>query len=108
MALEKLESIYRSAIVVNNIMIHGESAYPRPIAIVNPNEKVLVAKAKEVGVGQHDMFTDRRVRMAVLKELQGAGRAAGLSSLETVVGVVLVEEEWTPANVSADLFWVFQ
>ena len=105
-ALEKLESIYRSAIVVNNIMIHGESGYPRPIAVVNPNEKVLSAKAAELGVGQHDMYQNLKVRQAVLKELQAAGKQAGLTSLETVVGVVLVDGEWTPLNVSSTYFFV--
>ncbi|KAM7204930.1 hypothetical protein V8F20_003392 [Naviculisporaceae sp. PSN 640] len=97
-ALEKLESIYRSAIVVNNVMIHGDSNNPRPIAVVSPNEKVLADIAAKLRVSQHDMYRNRLVRQAVLKELQAVAKKSGLSSLETVVGVVLSEEEWTPAN----------
>lgn len=99
-ALEKLESIYRGVIVVNNLMIHGDSDNPRPIAIISPNEKVLASIAAELGVDRHEMYHNGKVRQAVLKELQSTAKNAGLSSLETVVGVVLVDDEWTPANVS--------
>lgn len=98
-ALEKLESVYRGVIVVNNVMVHGDSDNPRPIAVVSPNEKVLASKAAELGVGEHEMYQNSKVREAVLKDLQAAARNAGLSPMETVAGVVLVDEEWTPANV---------
>jgi long-chain acyl-CoA synthetase len=99
-ALEKLEAVYRSAQVVLNLMIHGEGAYPRAIAVVCPNEKILAELAAELGVDEHAMHCDPRVNAAVLKQLHAAGRKAGLSSLETIAGVVVVEEEWTPFNVS--------
>ena len=37
---------------------------------------------------------------SVLKELQSAGRAGGLSGIEIIEGVVVSDEEWTPQNVS--------
>ena len=37
----------------------------------------------------------------VLKELQAAGKQGGLSGIEIIEGVVLTDEEWTSANVSA-------
>ncbi len=46
------------------------------------------------------MYHDARVRGQVLKDLLAIGRKAGLTSLETVQGLVLVEDEWTPASVS--------
>lgn len=100
-ALEKLEAVYRGAVFVHNIMVHGDSGNPRPIAVVVPNEKALMEKAKELGVsteGPHEMHRIRKLRDAVLKELQSVGRAAGLSGMETVAGVVLVDDEWTPVN----------
>ncbi|KAJ4306040.1 long-chain fatty acid-CoA ligase [Collariella sp. IMI 366227] len=97
-ALEKLEAIYRGAAYVQNIMVHGDSAAPRPIAVVVPNEKVLLEKAKELGVDEHGMHADKRVRGAVLKALQAVAKKEGLSGMETVSGVVLVDEEWTPVN----------
>lgn len=100
-ALEKLEAIYRGAVFVQNIMIHGDAANPRPIAVVVPNEKALAEKAKELGISNEapsQMHKNRKLRDAVLKELQSVGRAAGLSGMETVAGVVLVDDEWTPVN----------
>ncbi|GAB1315713.1 long-chain fatty acid-CoA ligase [Madurella fahalii] len=98
-ALEKLEAIYRGSAYVQNIMIHGESAYPKPIAIVVANEKNLAEKAKELGVDvDGELHRDKRVRGEVLKGLQGVAKQAGLSAMETVAGVVIVGEEWTPGN----------
>ncbi|KAI0026092.1 hypothetical protein F4780DRAFT_718441 [Xylariomycetidae sp. FL0641] len=99
-ALEKLESVYRGSQYVNNLMIHGDSTQPRPIAIISPNEKTLGELAKSLGVDHADMHTDNKVKDAVHKDLIATAKKAGLSSLEMVTGVVLVEEEWTPASVS--------
>jgi long-chain acyl-CoA synthetase len=99
-ALEKLETVYRASQLTTNLMIDGSPDHPRPIAIVMPNEKALVAKAKALGVDEHDMHADARVKDAVLKDLLGAAKAAGLAPLEMVAGVVLSDEEWTPASVS--------
>jgi long-chain acyl-CoA synthetase len=107
-ALEKLEAIYRGAACAQNIMVHGDSSAPRPIALVVGNEKVLAQMAKEAGVAEGaDLYKDGKVRGAVLKALQGLARKEGLSGMETVAGVVLLEEEWTPANVSILLFLFF-
>ncbi|KAK4154762.1 hypothetical protein C8A00DRAFT_32430 [Chaetomidium leptoderma] len=97
-ALEKLEAIYRGVGYVQNMMVHGDSGCARPIALVVANEKALAKKAGELGVDQGRMHADPKVRGAVLKALQDVARKEGLSGMETVAGVVVVEEEWTPAN----------
>ncbi|KAL1840315.1 hypothetical protein VTJ49DRAFT_568 [Mycothermus thermophilus] len=99
-ALEKLEAIYRGVNYVQSIMVHGESSHPRPMALVVPNEKALAHAAGELGIHpeQHNLHKDKKVRGVVLNALQEAARSEKLSAMETVVGVVLVEEEWTPAN----------
>jgi long-chain acyl-CoA synthetase len=99
-AVENLEAIYRGAAFVQAIMVHGDGGYARPVAVVVPNDKALAEKARELGVDEHDMHRDKKVRGAVLKALQGVGKKAGLSPLEMVGGVVIADEEWTPANVS--------
>jgi long-chain acyl-CoA synthetase len=38
------------------------------------------------------------MQTVVLKELQAAGKAGGLAGIEIIDGVVLADEEWTPAN----------
>ncbi|KAK5994974.1 Acyl-CoA synthetase FUM16 [Cladobotryum mycophilum] len=97
-ALEKLESVYRGAQIVANVLIHADPDHTRPIAVIFPNEKVLVAKANELGVNEHSMHSDAKVVGAVLKDLQASAKQAGLSGLETVGGVVITDEEWTPAS----------
>ncbi|KAK4134971.1 acetyl-CoA synthetase-like protein [Trichocladium antarcticum] len=97
-ALEKLEAIYRGSGFVQAIMVHGDSHYERPLALVVPNDKVLAETARELGVEEGAMHTDKKVRAAVLKALQDVGRKAGLSPIEIVGGVVIADEEWTPAN----------
>lgn len=99
-ALEKLESVYRGAQSVGNVMVHADAEHSRPIALIMPNEKVLTEKARELGVDAHSMCHDSKVRGAVLKELQTMAKNGGLSGMETVAGVVITDEEWTPDNVS--------
>ncbi|KAI2633380.1 acetyl-CoA synthetase-like protein [Xylaria nigripes] len=97
-ALEKLEAIYRGSAYVHNLMVHGESSAPRPIAIISPNEKQLIELAKSLNVEHHDMHHDKKVRDAVHKDLIAVGKKAGLNGLEMISGVVLVEDEWAPTN----------
>lgn len=99
-ALEKVESVYRGVQVVANVMVHADAEHSRPIALIMPNEKVLAEKAKELGVDEHSMFHNSKVRGDVLKELQARAKSGGLSGMETVAGVVITDEEWTPDNVS--------
>ncbi|PNY28678.1 Long-chain-fatty-acid-CoA ligase 1 [Tolypocladium capitatum] len=97
-ALEKVESVYRGSQTVINVMVFADADCSRPIAIIAPNEKVLAEKAKELGVDEHSMHHDPKVRDAVLKDLQLTGKRAGLSSMEIVAGVVITDEEWTPPS----------
>ncbi|RYP03316.1 hypothetical protein DL764_005212 [Monosporascus ibericus] len=99
-ALEKLEAIYRGSAYVNNIMVYGDSAHPRAIAVVSPNEKPLADLAKSLGVdgNSHSIHAHDKVRDAVFKDLVAVGKRAGLTGLEIISGVVLVDDEWTPVN----------
>ncbi|PSR99131.1 hypothetical protein BD289DRAFT_458689 [Coniella lustricola] len=102
-ALEKLESVYRSSKAVQNLMVHGDSEHARPIAVVFVNEPALKEIARGIdGVKDPEVVTgllrDRKVKDAVLKDLLAQGKAAGFSGLEMITGVVLTDEEWTPQN----------
>lgn len=101
-ALEKLESVYRSSKAVQNIMVHGDSDHPRPVAIIFVNEPAVKDMAKSIGVDpdDHDLLQNEKLVDAVLKDLLAQGKAANLTSLETIAGVVLTDDEWTPQNVS--------
>ena len=100
-ALEKLESIYRAATVVANICIYADQTKTKPIAIIVPAEPALKKLAESVGVkgeSLEELVHDKKVKAAVLRELQAAGRAGGLSGIEIIEGVVVSDEEWTPQN----------
>lgn len=103
-ALEKLESIYRSATVVANICVYADEQRTKPVAIIVPAEPALKKIAEQVGVqggGIEDLSYNSKVQSAVLKELQQVGKAGGLSGIEIIEGAVLADEEWTPQNVSS-------
>ncbi|KAK3390542.1 hypothetical protein B0H63DRAFT_410460 [Podospora didyma] len=100
-ALEKLESIYRSATVVANICVYADSTKTKPIAIIVPAEPALMKLASSIGIegeGLESLVHEKKLQQAVLKELQAAGRAGGLSGIEIIEGVVVSDEEWTPQN----------
>ncbi|ROW09567.1 hypothetical protein VMCG_02657 [Cytospora schulzeri] len=100
-ALEKLESIYRSATVVANICVYADDSKAKPIAIIVPAEPALkkIAEANGIeGSVLEELVHNKKLQGVVLKELQAAGRAGGLAGIEIIEGVVLSDEEWTPQN----------
>ncbi|KAI1848927.1 hypothetical protein JX266_005355 [Neoarthrinium moseri] len=97
-ALEKVEAVYRGSQYVQNLMVYGDSAHPRAIALVSPNEKALADLAQSLGVPEKAMHSDKKVRAAVLKDLQTVGKNGGLGGLEMICNAVLVDDEWTPAS----------
>ena len=102
-ALEKLEAVYRGSQTVANVMVHADPNHSRPIAVIMANEKVLAEEAKKLGVDEHSMHSDKKVRSLVLKDLQTTGRRGGLAGMEIVAAVVITDAEWTPASVSLSL-----
>lgn len=105
-ALEKLESIYRSATVVANICVFADDSKAKPIAIIVPAEPALKKLAQANGIDGstlEELVHNKKLNGAVLKELQNAGRAGGLAGIEIIEGVVLSDEEWTPQNVRVPL-----
>lgn len=107
-ALEKLESIYRSATIVANICVYAASDKNKPIAIIVPAEPALKKLAQQnniEGNGLEDLVHSKKLNGIVLKELQAAGKAGGLNNFEIIDGAVMSEDEWTPANVSHAPCW---
>ncbi|KAH8656196.1 long-chain-fatty-acid-CoA ligase-like protein [Tricladium varicosporioides] len=100
-AIEKLESIYRSATVVANICVYADAQKTKPVAIIVPAEPALKKLAEKIGVegtGIEDLVHNQKVQDTVLRELQQAGRQGGLSGIEIIEGAILADEEWTPQN----------
>ncbi|KAK3044625.1 hypothetical protein LTS18_000785 [Coniosporium uncinatum] len=100
-ALEKLESVYRSAEVVANICVYAATDKNKPIAIIVPAEPALKKLGSENGCSGESieqLVHDEKLQGVVLKQLQDAGRKGGLQGIEIIDGVVMSDEEWTPQN----------
>ncbi|CVL13278.1 related to long-chain-fatty-acid--CoA ligase [Fusarium proliferatum] len=97
-ALEKLESVYRGTQTITNIMVHADSEHSRPIAVIVPNQTVLVEKIKGLGVDEHSMHYAPKVHSLILKDIQTAGKRSGLAGMEIVSDIVITDEEWTPLS----------
>ena len=100
-ALERLETIYRSSQYVQNIMIYATSEANKPMAVIFAHEANLKELHSLAGNDAGDfeaVCKNKAVRDAVLKDLNAVGKKAGLKPLETLQTVVVSSEEWTPAN----------
>jgi long-chain acyl-CoA synthetase len=104
-ALERLESTYKSCSLVANICVHAVPDAKQPMALIFPHESNLrhfLSSASLSGVDTSaDLATlchSKAVAEAVLKECNAVGKKAGFKALETLEAVVLTPEEWTPEN----------
>ena len=100
----QLESVYRAANIVSNICVYASPARAKPIAIVIPSPKILIALASSNNITPNpldQLIRDPQTKELVLKELQNMGKKAGLAPFEIIEGVVLADEEWSSQNVSA-------
>ncbi|KAL8800048.1 MAG: hypothetical protein Q9182_005448 [Xanthomendoza sp. 2 TL-2023] len=100
-ALEKLESIYRSCSLVANICVYAAEDKVKPIAIVVPVEAALKSIAMQNSISGDSLETlasDAKLHQLALKEIQDVGKKGGLVGIEIVDGLVMAKEEWTPQN----------
>ncbi|KAI9055012.1 hypothetical protein LZ554_002153 [Drepanopeziza brunnea f. sp. 'monogermtubi'] len=100
-ALEKLESTYRSSGIALNLCVYAAADRSKPIAVVIPAPVALQRVAEENGIEgktYEQLVHDDRIKKLVLKELQATGKKAGLAGFEILDGIVLTDAEWTPLN----------
>ncbi|OLL22376.1 Long-chain-fatty-acid--CoA ligase 1 [Neolecta irregularis DAH-3] len=99
-ALEKLESIYRSTPEVANICVYADQSKVKPIAIIVPAEAALKKVASEEGVtGElEELVLSEKIIKAVHNKVLAQGKKGGLSGIELLQNVVLVSDEFTPQN----------
>ncbi|PWN87587.1 acetyl-CoA synthetase-like protein [Acaromyces ingoldii] len=93
-AIEKLESTYKSCDYVQNICVHADPDAKQPMALVFPREEAF-RKLPGAGSGADlsNLCEKRELATAMLKELNAVGKNAGLKSLEQLQTVVLVPED---------------
>lgn len=102
-ALEKLESIYRSNPYVQNICVYADQTKVKPVGIIVPNLGPLSELAKEEGIidNKDDIechLHDSKLQSVVLEKLLKTGKSQGLNGIELLQGIVFCSEEWTPQN----------
>ncbi|UZJ56875.1 hypothetical protein CBS101457_006195 [Exobasidium rhododendri] len=93
-AIEKLESSYKSCDYVQNLCVHAHPDAKQPMAIVFPREDNF--RKLPGASGGEDLATlcsKKELASAVLKELNAVGKQAGFKSLEMLQTVVLVPED---------------
>ncbi|CAG8631429.1 4101_t:CDS:2 [Ambispora gerdemannii] len=101
-ALEKLESVYKSCLYVSNIMVYADAYQSKPVALVFPAEPRIKELAKEKGLGSNLNFEQlckhKDVVAAVLQSCLAQAKKAGLKPVEMISAVDLTHEEWTAQN----------
>ncbi|KAK4702079.1 long-chain acyl-CoA synthetase, partial [Phenoliferia sp. Uapishka_3] len=123
-ALERLESVYKSCQFVANICLHADSNANKAMAVRAPlpspqsslltstmNAQIIfphesnvrhMVKEKSIPVGDHadlnELCHNEAINKAIMAELNMVAKKAGLKPLETLQSIVLTPEEWTTAN----------
>jgi long-chain acyl-CoA synthetase len=103
-ALEQLESTYKSCYLVANICVYADAEAKQPIGIIIPHEvnlrHALEAKSNlaDASIQLSDLCANKVVQDLVLKECNAIGKKNGFRAMEILEAVVLTAEEWTPEN----------
>jgi len=107
-ALERLESIYKSCNLVANICVHVIPDAKQPMALVFPHESNLrhfLENNSPAGVPAdvksmdfHALCANKAVAAAVLKECNTLGKREGFKNIEILEAMVLTPDEWTPES----------
>ncbi|KAG0259253.1 long-chain fatty acid-CoA ligase [Mortierella polycephala] len=97
-ALEKLESVYKSTAYCNNICVYADSMQSKPVALVVASEPRILELAKAKGIESRDLAVlcqDKVIVKAVFDACLATAKRAGLKPAEMLQGVYLESEEWT-------------
>lgn len=97
-ALEKLESIYKSCVYITNICVYADSLFPKPIALAVVSEPVIRKLAAEKKVSETDfekLCASEDIKKPILKALLDQGKEGGLKGAELLFDIHLCHEEWT-------------
>lgn len=106
-ALEKLESVYRSNPLVLNLCVYADQTKVKPIAMIIPNEGHFMQYLKDQKIfsesqleskSMSQLCVDKKVTKAVLDSILSTGKSQGLKGIELLQNVVLIDDEWTPQN----------
>ncbi|CAG8484402.1 9547_t:CDS:2 [Scutellospora calospora] len=100
-ALEKLESVYKSTLFISNICVCANSFLNKPVALIHPVEAQLRNVAKEKNLGNMDfeqLCSNKEITTTVFQACLTQAKKAGLKPAEMLGDITLVPDEWTPQN----------
>lgn len=101
-ALEHLESVYKSVPFVANGAVIASPDHSKPAMVIMAHPQNLPAFSKKNNIGggadlEH-LVHDPKVISACLKELNETGKKQGLKGMELLEAIVLTADEWTPES----------
>ncbi|KAJ3296881.1 long-chain fatty acid-CoA ligase [Rhizoclosmatium sp. JEL0117] len=103
-ALEKLESMYKTSKFVQNICVYADPEQTYPVALIQPIEKELKATAAALDknvTAEHELeelCSRKDIKNAVLASFAEIHKATKLQGAEKIGAVFISKEEWTPQN----------
>jgi len=98
-ALERLESNYKSSSLVSNICLYASSDARQPMAIVFPREDALRTELERAGHSElvkhelEDICHEKVVSDLICKDLNRIGRSSGYATMELLHCVIVIPEE---------------
>lgn len=98
-ALEKLESVYKSCYYIENMCVHADSMHSKPVGLIVPIEAPFRKFLAENGIENKDwkaLCESKDARQTVLKSLQEHAKNSGLKGNEIISDLWICKDLWTP------------
>lgn len=103
-ALEKLEAVYKTCTLCQNVCVYADPEYGFAVAVVCASLSDLSEFAREKGLIKEDhlemcdLIEFKECKEEVFKMMIETGRKAGFRGSELLGGIILSPEEWTSQN----------
>ncbi|KAI9309684.1 hypothetical protein BJ944DRAFT_280521 [Cunninghamella echinulata] len=101
-ALEKLESKYKSSVLVENLCVYADPLCNKPVALMNPVESQLrsLAESEKWSTDNwEELCKAPETRKKVLTILQEQGKKSGLKGNEIIADVWICSELWLDSGL---------
>jgi len=100
-AVERLESIYKNSIYVENICVYACGDKNELLALISPNKKNVHTLAATKSIDNNnfeELCNNPDIRKLILGDLMKIAKSSGLKGFEYINIVKLYPIEWTPEN----------
>lgn len=99
-AIERLESLYRSNEYISNICMFADSEHSKPVAVIVIMESTVkdLCRSKGIEFPEHSVSENKELTSLIHKSLQATAKSCGMRSAEVLAAITLSDDEWTPQN----------